>query len=97
MMSNISIPAVGQLVRVGSWIGVVLEVFASETSDKHIARINFVKNIYKQQPPELHILENIENVLTVATVQDLEQEIERYEKRKQEELEALRDQAKVTT
>ncbi len=95
-MSNISIPAVGQLVRVGSWVGVVVDVFTSESSNKHIMRINFIKNIYKQQPPELHILEDIENVLTVATVQDLEQEIERYEKRKQEELEALRDQVKVT-
>ncbi len=94
-MSNIGIPAVGQLVRVGSWTGVVLDVFMSETSNKHIVRINFVKNIYKQQPPELHILDDIENVLTMATVQDLEQEIERYEKRKQEELEALRDQVKV--
>ncbi len=95
-MSNISIPAVGQLVRVGSWVGVVIDVFMSEASDKHIVRINFVKNIYKQQPPELHILEDIENVLTAATAEDLQQEIERYEKRKQEELEALRDQVKVT-
>jgi len=95
-MSSISIPAVGQLIRVGSWVGVVIDVFTSETSNKHIVRINFVKNIYKQQPPELHILDDIENVLTMATVQDLEKEIERYEKRKQEELEALRDQAKVT-
>ncbi len=95
-MSNIGIPAVGQLVRVGSWVGVVVDVFMSEASDKHIVRINFVKNIYKQQPPELHILEDIENVLTAATTEDLQQEIERYEKRKQEELEALRDQVKVT-
>ncbi len=95
-MSNISIPAVGQLVRVGSWVGVVLDVFTSEASDKRIVRINFVKNIYKQQPPELHILEDIENVLAVATAEDLQQEIERYEKRKEEELEALRDQVKVT-
>jgi len=95
-MSNIGIPAVGQLVRVGSWVGVVIDVFTSETSNKRIVRIYFVKNIYKQQPPELHILEDIENVLTIATADDLEQEIERYEKRKQEELEALRNQVKVT-
>ncbi len=95
-MSNISIPAVGQLVRVGSWVGVVVDVFMSDASDKHIVRINFVKNIYKQQPPELHILEDIENVLTAATAEDLQQEIERYEKRKEDELEALRDQVKVT-
>jgi hypothetical protein len=95
-MSNISIPAVGQLVRVGSWVGVVVDVFMSDASDKHIVRINFVKNIYKQQSPELHILEDIENVLTAATAEDLQQEIERYEKRKEEELEALRDQVKVT-
>ncbi len=95
-MSNTSISAVGQLVRVGSWVGVVIDMFMSETSDKHIVRINFVKNIYKQQAPELHILEDIENVLTAATAEDLQQEIERYEKRKQEELESLRDRAKVT-
>ncbi len=95
-MSNMSIPTVGQLVRVGSWVGVVVDVFTSDASDKHIVRINFVKNVYKQQPPELHILEDIENVLTIATAEDLQQEIERYEKRKEEELEALRDQVKVT-
>ncbi len=91
-----SIPTVGQLVRVGSWVGVVVDVFMSDASDKRIVRINFVKNVYKQQPPELHILEDIENVLMIATAEDLQQEIERYEKRKEEELEALRDQVKVT-
>jgi hypothetical protein len=34
-------------VRYAAWSGVVLDVFKSDTSDKHILQIMFAKNIYK--------------------------------------------------
>ena len=49
------IPQAGSVIRFGPWNGVVLDVFKSDTSDKHIMQIMFAKNIYKQQPAELHV------------------------------------------
>ncbi|MEP0805863.1 MAG: hypothetical protein HRF47_10250 [Chloroflexota bacterium] len=95
-MSKTNIPTVGDFVRLGTWVGVVLDVFASETSTKHILQIFFAKNIYKQQPPELHILEDISEILSAATADDLEDELRRYEERKQRDLDILRNQTRVT-
>jgi hypothetical protein len=40
------IPQPGSVIRYAAWNGVVLDVFKSETSDKHILQIMFAKNIY---------------------------------------------------
>jgi len=85
----------GMLVRVSNWIGVVLDVFQSSTSNQKVVKINFVKNVYKQQPPELHIVEDIQPILSVATIEDFNSEIERYERMKEKELAALREKLTV--
>ena len=85
----------GMLVRVSNWIGVVLDVFQSSTSNQKVVKINFVKNVYKQQPPELHIVEDIQPILSVVTIEDFNSEIERYERMKEKELAALREKLTV--
>ena len=61
------IPQPGIVIRYAAWNGVVLDVFKSATSDKHILQIMFAKNIYKQQPAELHIYEDLKSDLLVSS------------------------------
>jgi hypothetical protein len=61
------IPRPGSIIRFGSWNGVVLDVFESTTSGKHILQILFAKNIYKQQPAELHVYEELKSGLLLPS------------------------------
>ena len=61
------IPQTGSIIRYAAWNGVVLDVFKSETSDKHVLQIMFAKNIYKQQPAELHVYEDLRGGLLLAS------------------------------
>ncbi len=72
------IPQTGSVVRFGPWNGVVLDVFHSPSSDKHILQIMFAKNIYKQQPAELHIYEDLNSgLLQPSTREALSEELAR--------------------
>jgi len=68
-MSEI-IPQPGSIVRFGPWNGVVLDVFQSASSDKHILQIMFAKNIYKQQPAELHVFEDLASGLLLSSTRE---------------------------
>lgn len=61
------IPQPGSVARYAAWNGVVLDVFKSETSNKHVLQIMFAKNIYKQQPAELHIYEDLRSGLLLPS------------------------------
>ena len=61
------VPQPGSIIRYAAWNGVVLDVFKSATSDKHILQIMFAKNIYKQQPAELHIYEDLRSGLLLPS------------------------------
>ena len=69
MMSdqNNEIPQPGSIIRFGPWNGVVLDVFESKTSGKHILQIMFAKNVYKQQPAELHVYEELRSGLLLPS------------------------------
>ena len=67
---NEIIPQPGSIVRFGPWNGVVLDVFQSSSSDKHILQIMFAKNIYKQQPAELHIFEDLASDLLLSSTRE---------------------------
>ena len=64
--SNV-IPQPGSIIRYAAWNGVVLDVFKSDTSDKHILQIMFAKNIYKQQPAEPHVYEDLKSGLLLPS------------------------------
>lgn len=51
-----------------AWNGVVLDVFKSEISDKHILQIMFAKSIYNQQLAERHIYEDLKRGLLVPPI-----------------------------
>ena len=72
------IPQPGSIVRYAAWNGVVLDVFASTSSGKHILQIMFAKNIYKQQPAELHIFEDLGGgLLLPSNRESLDEELKR--------------------
>ena len=72
------IPQPGSIVRYAAWNGVVLDVFKSDTSDKHILQIMFAKNIYKQQPAELHVYEDLRSgLLHLSNREALMEELKR--------------------
>ncbi len=90
------IPQPGSIIRYASWNGVVLDVFKSGTSDKHILQIMFAKNIYKQQPAELHIYEDLRSGLLLPSNREaLIQELKRLIENAQAEVDKLL--AKIAT
>ena len=84
------IPQPGSIVRFAAWNGVVLDVFKSETSDKHVLQIMFAKNIYKQQPAELHIYEDLRSGLLLPSNREaLMEELKRLSENVQAEVDKL--------
>jgi hypothetical protein len=67
MSEQNEIPQPGSIFRYAAWNGVVLDVFESTTSGKHILQIMFAKNIYKQQPAELHVYEDLRGGLLLPS------------------------------
>ena len=90
------IPQPGSVIRYAAWNGVVLDVFKSATSDKHILQVMFAKNIYKQQPAELHIYEDlISGLLLPSNREALMEELKRLNENVLVEIEKLL--AKIAT
>lgn len=84
------IPQPGIVIRYAAWNGVVLDVFKSPTSDKHILQIMFAKNIYKQQPAELHVYEDLKSDLLVSSSREaLTEELKRLGGNVQAEIDKL--------
>ena len=84
------IPQPGAIVRYAAWNGLVLDVFKSDTSDKHILQIMFAKNIYKQQPAELHIFEDLKSGLLLSSTREaLMEELKRLSENAQAEVDKL--------
>ena len=84
------IPQPGSIIRYAAWNGVVLDVFKSETSDKHILQIMFAKNIYKQQPAELHIYEDLRSGLLLPSNREaLMEELKRLSENTEAEVDKL--------
>lgn len=89
------VPPVGSVVRFGTWNGVVLDVFESAVSKKHIVQIIFAKNVYKRQPAELHVLEDLGAGLLVSSTKELlQEELARYNTSALEEAAQLLEKAK---
>ena len=90
------IPQPGSVVRYAAWNGVVLDVFASSSSGKHILQIMFAKNIYKQQPAELHVYEDLRGDLLLPSSREaLDKELKRLNENALGEVDKLL--AKITT
>lgn len=86
MNDSSTIPQVGTFVRMAAWSGVVQDVFVSESTGRVIIQVYFAKNVYKQQNPEIHFLDVVQDILKESSMEDFMSEIKRYEEMKDKEL-----------
>jgi len=75
----VSTPKVGDIIRMRSWHGVVLDVFKNDTG-KTILRVQTVRNVFRRLNPEFIEFDLAPDMIEVATMDDLQAEIENYQR-----------------
>ena len=89
----VSPPQVGQIIRLRSWHGVVLDVFTNEVG-KTILRVQTVRNVFRRLNPEFIEFDLAPEAIEVASLEDLEAEVASYEAVLQQSILELVDHAK---
>ena len=89
----VSAPQVGQIIRLRSWHGVVLDVFTNEAG-KTILRVQTVRNVFRRLNPEFIEFDLAPDAIETASLDDLEAEVASYEAVLQQSIRELVDQAK---
>jgi ssDNA-binding replication factor A large subunit len=84
----VSAPKVGDIIRMRSWHGVVLDVFTNEAG-KTILRVQTVRNVFRRLTPEYIEFDLAPDTISPATVDDLKTEIEQYRSFLDDSLEQL--------
>ena len=74
----VSPPKVGDIIRMRSWHGVVLDVFKNDAG-KTILRVQTVRNVFRRLNPEFVEFDLAPDMIEVATMADLQAEIENYQ------------------
>jgi hypothetical protein len=72
MMSYV--PKVGDIIKMRSWYGIVLEVYRSEAG-KTVLQVQTVRNIFRKLGPELIEVDLAPEHIAPATIEDLRREI----------------------
>lgn len=90
----VSPPKVGDIIKMRSWHGVVLDVFTNEMG-KTILRVQTVRNIFRRLNPEFIEFDLAPEAISPATVDDLQTEVESYQEFLNESIRELMGQAKV--
>jgi hypothetical protein len=78
------IPKVGDVIKMHSWHGVVLDVFKNDAGGT-VLRVHTARNVFRGYPPEFIEVDVAPDSIFPATREDLEKEIEKHR--------ALRDAA----
>lgn len=65
-------------MKMRSWHGVVLDVFTND-ANKVILRVQTVRNIFRRLNPEFIEFDLAPDMISLATMEDLQTEIERYQ------------------
>ncbi len=84
----VSAPKVGDIIRMRSWHGVVLDVFTNEAG-KTILRVQTVRNVFRRLTPEYIEFDLAPDTISPATGDDLKTEIEQYRSFLDDSLEQL--------
>ena len=90
----VSPPKVGDIIKMRSWHGVVLDVFTNEMG-KTILRVQTVRNIFRRLNPEFIEFDLAPEAISPAKVDDLQAEVESYQEFLNESIRELMGQAKV--
>ncbi|GAB4408918.1 MAG: hypothetical protein Fur0044_02380 [Anaerolineae bacterium] len=67
-------PKAGDIIKMHSWHGVVLEVFTSKTG-RTVLHVQTARNVFRGYPPEFIEVDVAPEAITPATRADLEKEI----------------------
>ena len=89
----VSPPQVGQIIRLRSWHGVVLDVFTNEVG-KTILRVQTVRNVFRRLTPEFIEFDLAPEAIEAASLEDLQAEVASYEAVLQQSIRELVDRAK---
>ena len=89
----VSPPQVGQIIRLRSWHGVVLDVFTNEVG-KTILRVQTVRNVFRRLNPEFIEFDLAPEAIEAASLEDLEVEVANYEAVLQQSIRELVGHAK---
>ncbi|MEZ4730867.1 MAG: hypothetical protein R3E79_27410 [Caldilineaceae bacterium] len=73
----VSAPQVGDIIRMRAWHGIVLDKFINEQG-KTILKVQTVRNIFRRLNPEFIEYDLAPDVIEVATVEQLQDEIANY-------------------
>ena len=68
------IPKVGDIIRMRSWHGIVLDVYLNEAG-KTVLQVQTVRNIFRRLGPEFIEVDIAPEHIAPATLEDLHQEI----------------------
>jgi hypothetical protein len=74
----VSTPEIGDIIRIRSWHGVVLDVLAG-SSGRTVLRVQTVRNLFRRLNPEFIEFDLAPDVISPATLDDLQQEIAQYQ------------------
>lgn len=61
------VPRVGDIVRLNTGVGVIVDIFKSRTTKKTVLQIQFAKNVVRLQPAEFIPLEFAQELSIVPT------------------------------
>ena len=89
----VSAPQVGQIIRLRSWHGVVLDVFTNEAG-KTILRVQTVRNVFRRLNPEFIEFDLAPDAIAPASLDDLQAEVASYEAVLQQSIGELVDHAR---
>lgn len=73
----VSAPQVGDIIRMRAWHGIVLDKFINEQG-KTILKVQTARNIFRRLNPEFIEYDLAPDVIEVATVEQLQDEIDGY-------------------
>lgn len=90
----VSAPQVGQIIRLRSWHGVVLDVFTNEAG-KTILRVQTVRNVFRRLNPEFIEFDLAPDAIEPASLDDLQAEVASYEAVLQQSLQELVSHARM--
>ena len=78
----------GDVVKMHSWHGVVLDVFENQAGAK-ILKVQTARNVFRKLPPELIELDAAPGQISLAAADDLNAEIASHHQMQQSALDAL--------
>ena len=87
-------PKIGDIIKMYSWHGVVLDVFKNEKG-RTILRVHTARNVFRKMGPEFIEFDLAPDKISLTTLADLEAEIAQHHQMLQGAIEGLMIEVKI--